>query len=358
MIGIGLITNLKNEPNFDEENLTLAQKKDNNLKLERKISRTMTHKGIPTKYDPQVKIIENDVFLIWPDQPGNYTVSNTTDILTFPKPFFKEGKYGGTKVYFWGLDQLYEVKIRFQLPYMKPWNPFPPMTPLERNEWAEEFQRFPPPSLDLKWLFRWNDEEIEAIKKKPRSLDDPKFAEYLVNYKQYKRHNFILELNRGKETSPISINSAQIADGMVNGFNRYSKVECLKNVLREISPNDPDFLRIYKEKSNEYFKSILKNKPPDDPAPEGCWVNRWHSAYFSTEMIKEDEKVSIECEPFDFMCKVQFRRGNFHVQFDMYGHDIPVYQAILKPIREEIDRYVCYPKTITPLSCKQARREY
>jgi hypothetical protein len=320
---MGLIENKKNEPTFDEENLTFAQKKDNNLKLERKITKTMTLKGIPTKYDPQVKVIENDVFLIWPDQPGNYKISNKTDILRFPKSSFKEGKHGGTKVHLYGMDHLYDVKIRFQLPYMNPWNPFPPMTPLERSEWAEESQLFQSPSLD-----------------------DPEFTKYLVNYKQHKRRNIILELNRGKETSPITVNTNQkIPDGMVNGLSRYSQVECLKDVLWIISSTDSEYVRSHHEKSNEYLKNILKNKPSDDPAPEGCWVNRWHSAYFSTEMIKEDEKVSIECEPFDFMCKVQFRRGNFHVQFDMYGHDIPVYQAILKPIKEEIDRYVCYPKT-------------
>jgi hypothetical protein len=96
---------------------------------------------------------------------------------------------------------------------------------------------------------------------------------------------------------------------------------------------------------------LLKNKPTDDPAPEGCWVNRWHSTYFSPRDTKEDEIVSMECEPFDFMCKVQFMRGNFHVQFNMYGHDIPIYQAILKPIKEELDKYICYPKAEKSLTC-------
>jgi hypothetical protein len=137
---------------------------------------------------------------------------------------------------------------------MQPWNPFPPITPLERSEWSEELQLFPPPSLDLKWLSRWNDAETETIKKQPRSLDDPKFAEYLVNYKQRIRHSIVLEVNRGKETSPITVNSSQkLPDGMDNGLKRYSQVECLKNVLWKIAPTDAESVRTHHAKSKEYL---------------------------------------------------------------------------------------------------------
>jgi hypothetical protein len=344
LLAIGFYGNFKNKPSLDESEINSAEIIENK-KIERKIRESMTLKGIPTIYDPQVKVVVDDILLIWPNKPGDYTITNTTDILRFPKSCFKKDRFGSTKVYLYGLDQLYDVNIRMQLPYMKPWNPLPPLSLAERDELANELRMLNTSKwLFPKWLFLWNDKQIEAIKARPTSLDDPKLSEFLENRNQYRRHNLVLTVRRGLNNSPISINIPEkTPDGIVDGLNRYSQVKCLKDLLEAPTTADSEYVKKYRIKANEYFRKILANKPSDDPAPEGCWVDRLNSTYFSSSKIKHDEKLSIECDPFDFMCKVEFRRGNFHIQFDMSGYDIPIYQTILKPIKEELDKYIYYP---------------
>lgn len=333
---------LQNKPTPEETKQALIHDVEkNNRKLEKKITRSMTLKGKPSIYDPQVKVVGDFVLLIWPNKPGDFNITSSTDILKIPKSFFKEDKNGSSKVFLQGMDRLSSVNIRIQLPYMEPWNPPPPLRPQEAASIAGFLRQYPPPPMSLKWLFGWNDAEVAAVKEQPESMDDPKFPKYLENSRQRKRLNKVVNINRGKQTSPITINIPEkIPDGKVGVLNGYSQVECAKQLLQYPSSAENDSARAYRIRHNERIQKILANKPVDDPAPEGCWVDRFNSTYFTPAESKDKHRVVIGCTAFSFGCHMQFMHGNFHVDVDIDGYDIPIYQKILESIQHELDNYI------------------